>query len=108
MERHTDVLEQGVASLVAQVGEVEYNMGILATVVGSKEKEKEPTDPLQLLMILSGPLHIFTMVHWELHSQASLTRIQMQSSRQRPLYHFAAVLYLKVIPQNRSFLALTP
>ena len=27
------------------MGELEYNLGNLATAIGSKEKEKEPTDP---------------------------------------------------------------
>ncbi|KAG6400995.1 hypothetical protein SASPL_137840 [Salvia splendens] len=36
LERNTSLLGQGLASLAAQVGELEYNMGILATTIGSK------------------------------------------------------------------------
>ncbi|KAG6424406.1 hypothetical protein SASPL_114824 [Salvia splendens] len=36
LERNTSLLEQGLASLAAQVRELEFNMGVLATAIGSK------------------------------------------------------------------------
>ncbi|KAG6391193.1 hypothetical protein SASPL_148946 [Salvia splendens] len=36
LERNTGLLEQGLASLTAQVRELEFNMGVLATTIGSK------------------------------------------------------------------------
>ncbi|KAG6390558.1 hypothetical protein SASPL_148296 [Salvia splendens] len=45
LERNTDLLEQGLVSLVAQVGVLEYNMGIFVTAMERKENEKEPTEP---------------------------------------------------------------
>ncbi|KAG6431208.1 hypothetical protein SASPL_109285 [Salvia splendens] len=36
LERNTSLLEQGLASLAAQVGELEFNMRVLATAIGSK------------------------------------------------------------------------
>ncbi|KAG6394822.1 hypothetical protein SASPL_145412 [Salvia splendens] len=36
LERNTSLLKQGLTSLAAQVGELEFNMGVLATTIGSK------------------------------------------------------------------------
>ncbi|KAG6387298.1 hypothetical protein SASPL_152485 [Salvia splendens] len=36
LERNTSLLEHGLATLAAQVGELEFNMGVLATAIRSK------------------------------------------------------------------------
>ena len=105
LERNTDLLEQGFASLVAQVGELEYNVGNLATAIGSKEKEKEQTDPSPAV---DHPQRPAAHLHGGPPGTSQPAEADTDIDAEQPLHHFAAVRRLKVSPQNHSFLAMTP
>ena len=105
LERNTDLLEQGLASLVAQVGELEYNVGNLATAIGSKEKEKEQTDPSPAV---DHPQRPAAHLHSGPPGTSQPSEADTDIDAEQPLHHFAAVRRLKVGHQSRRFLTLTP